>query len=72
MSCHILSISHPDNCEFYGVENARPPGLFGYQLFIFPETLTIVPNILFTLRNLLVGGLLVSSLLGVASNLSGI
>ena len=61
-----------DNHEPPGVENVQPPGPFWYQLFIPPEALTIVPNVLFTLSNLFAGGLLVSSLLDVVLNRSGI
>ena len=62
MSLDILSISYIDNREFPGAEGVIFPGPLGYQLFISPEALSIIPNVMLTLSNWLADGLLVSSL----------
>ena len=61
MTLDIQSISYIDNCEFYdvyehhGVESVIS-GLMGYQLSIGLEGLSIIPNAIFTLNNLLADG----------------
>ena len=62
MDLDVLSISYIDNREFPGIEGVAPPGPFGYQWFLSPDALSIVPTAAFTLSNLLADGLLVSFL----------
>lgn len=59
----VQSISYIDNREFLGVEGALPPGPLGYQSFIRPEVLSVIPSIMFLLNYWLADGLLVGSLL---------
>ena len=62
MSLDVLPISYIDNREFPG--NAMSdPGPWGYQFSISPEALSIFPNVVFTLSDWLVDGLLVRFLL---------
>ena len=61
MNLNILSISYIDNRAFPGIEGVLSPGPWGYQLFISPEVLSIIPNVMFTLSNWLADGLLVRS-----------
>lgn len=57
----LLSICNIDNREFPGVKGVAPPGPYGYQLFISPEALSVIPSVMLTLGNWLADGLLVSS-----------
>ena len=59
MNLNVLSVSYIDNREFPG-EDTAPPGPFGYELVMDPKALTIIPNILFILNDLLADSLLVS------------
>ena len=58
----ILSTSYIDNREFPGIEGVIPPGPPGYEGFISPDTLGIVPHVMFILCTWLADGLLVGSL----------
>ena len=60
----VQSASSIDNREFPGIDDLIPPGSYGYQLFISPEALSIIPNVMFLLNNWLADGLLVSSPFG--------
>ena len=62
MLFHIESISYIDNREFSGLGDVIPPGPYGYQLFISPEAINIIPSVALTLNNWLADGLLVGSL----------
>ena len=62
MNLDILSISYIDNREFPGVEGEIQPGPYGYQLFVSPEAINVIPTAVLTLTNWLADGLLVSSL----------
>ena len=57
----LQSVSYIDNREFPGIEGALPLGPIGYELFISPKALNIVPNVMLFLSNWLADGLLVSS-----------
>ena len=73
LSLDIQSISYIDNREFPGVEDLQiPPGPFGYQWFISPDVINIVPSVVFALSNWLADGLLVSSLFNVAFHHLGV
>ena len=61
MNLHIQSIAYIDNREFRGNEGALFSGPLGYQVFISPEAISIIPSVSFTLSNWLADGLLVSS-----------
>jgi len=58
INLHIQSISFIDNREFPGVDGVAPPGPLGYQLYIYSQPITIVPNSMFLLNNWLADGLL--------------
>ena len=58
MNLNVLSVSYIDNREFPG-KGTAPPGPFGYQLVMEPKALTIIPNILFVVNDLLADSLLV-------------
>jgi len=60
MTLHIKSISYIDNREFPGIEGVLPPGSHGYQLFIRPRALSIIPGFLPLLNDWLADGLLVN------------
>ena len=66
MNDHIQSISYIDDREFPGVEGVFPPGPLGYQLFIYSDVISIIPNLMFLLNNWLADGLLVGPLFDVA------
>ena len=61
MNSNLQSISYIDNREFPGIDDQISPGPLGYQLFIYGEAVSVVPNIMFLLNNWLADGLLVSS-----------
>ena len=62
MGLDVASISFIDNREFPGVMGVLPPGPLGYQWFIRPTVLSIIPNLMFFLNNWLAEGLLVGPL----------
>lgn len=68
----VRSISYIDNHELPGVEGVLPPGPLGYQSFIPPEVLSIVPSITFLLNYWLADGLLVGSLFDLAPTRLGV
>jgi hypothetical protein len=72
MNDHAQSISYIDNREFPGVEGVFPPGPLGYQLSIYSNVLSIIPNLMFLLNNWLADGLLVGPLFDVASTYLGV
>ena len=59
---HNESVSYIDNREFPGIGGVLPPGPLGYQKFVDPKAIVVVPNLMFFLNNWLADGLLVSSL----------
>jgi hypothetical protein len=59
MGLYTESISYIDNREFTG-NGVLLPGPFLYQFFINSEMISVVPNIMFQLNQLLADGLLVS------------
>ena len=61
MNTNLQSISYIDNREFPGIDDQISLGPLGYQLFIYGEAVSVVPNIMFLLNNWLADGLLVSS-----------
>ncbi|KAF9652147.1 hypothetical protein BDM02DRAFT_3183873 [Thelephora ganbajun] len=58
MNLNVQSISFIDNREFPGVKDVLPPGPLGYQLEIYSNVLSIVPNLMFLFNNWLADGLL--------------
>ena len=64
MNLEILSISYIDNRKYPGATEGipMPPGPYGYQIFIAPEAINVIPNVVFNLSDWLADGLLVSSL----------
>ena len=72
MTLHIKSISYIDNREFPGVHGVLPPGPHGYQLFIRPTVLSIIPGFFPLLNYWLADGLLVSSSLDSAPVAPGV
>ena len=63
----LQSISYIDSREFPGVDGAFPSGPIGYQVLIYTKAISLVDTIMFILNNWLADGLLVSSVLGPAS-----
>ena len=57
---NIESISYINNREFPGAEGVLPPGPLGYQWFIRPTVLSIIPKLMSLLNYWLADGLLVS------------
>jgi hypothetical protein len=55
----LQSASNIENRGFPGNEEL-PPGPFGYNLLVFSNAITIVPNVMFLVNNWLADGLLVS------------
>ena len=60
MNLNVQSLCYIDNRQFPG-KDVVPPGPFGYQLFLYSNPLSIVPNFMFLLNNWLADGLLVGS-----------
>lgn len=58
MGSDILSISFIDNRGFQGVGDTIPPGPIGYQYSIYPDAISLIPNIMFLFNNWLADGLL--------------
>ena len=55
----LQAVSNVDDRAFPGNEEL-PPGPFGYNLLVFSNAITIVPNVMFILNNMLADGLLVN------------
>lgn len=53
----VQSISYIDNRDFTGAPQS-PPGPFGYQFYISPEAISIIPSVVFVMNNWLADGLL--------------
>ena len=60
MNLTLQSIDYIDHREFPG-EGVAPPGPFGYQFLLYPEAISVVPNVMFLLNQWLADGLLASS-----------
>ena len=71
MNLDVQSICFIDNREFPGFEGGWP-GPHGYQYFIGPEAVSIIPLVTFPLTNWLADGLLVRSFVSAAFTCQGV
>ena len=62
MQLNVQSISCIDNREFPGIDGVVSSGPLGYQALISPDTINIIPDVMFLLNNWLADGLLVGLL----------
>lgn len=60
----LYSVCFIDNRDFSGTYEAPDPGPPGYREFIYPDAITVVPNVMFYLNTYLTDGLLVSCVPG--------
>ena len=57
----MQSISYINNRGFPGLKGSLPPGPAGYQYFLYPKAIGVVPDIAFLLTTWLADGLLASA-----------